>query len=152
MLMGLALAPGRVAIFRVQEMRAKRAISGQTIFASFPQYLERVDEKQAIILPACRDMPLTFHACITAASRLLFLIHSRPQVYEDDVDFTIDPKQLVQSVANVYGVDPNEMMAHYPTARRYLSHKELQHPLTIEAGLTALQSRATSTTTIKRFH
>lgn len=152
MLMGLALAPGRVAIFRVQEMRAKRVISGQTIFASFPQYLERVDEKQAIILPACRDMPLTFHACITVTSRLLFLVHSRPQVYEDDVDFTIDPKQLVQSVANVYGVDPNEMMAHYPTARRYLSHKELQHPLTIEAGLTALQSRATSTTTIKRFH
>lgn len=152
MLFSLMVAPGRAAIFRVQQMQARRSIGGQTIYAAFPQFIERIDDNQLLVLPPCRDLPMVFHGCLNATARLLFLVHSTPQVYEGGEDFTIDPKQLIQSTAAIYGVDPNEMMAHYPTARRYLGHKELQHPLTIEAGLTALQSRATSSTTIKRFH
>ncbi len=152
MLVVLPLAPNRVALFRGQEMRASRKIMEHRLYFVYAHYIERVDDNGLLVLPPCRDMPPQFHACMTAASRLLYLVNTNPQVYEDDPDYLIDPRQLIQSVATVYGVDPNEMMNYYSTVRRYLSHKELQHPITIEAGLTALQSRATSTTTIKRFH
>ena len=118
-----------------------------------PTYYERADTENCLLIPQpCIDSPMSFHACVTLCSRLLPLMHSTPQVYDDGEDFTINPRQLIQSSALQYGVDPNEMTSHYTKVRSLLGHRELIHPPTIEVGLTNLQIRAKSSTTIKRFH
>lgn len=152
MLLPLPIGYNKVAMFRVDQLTGMQVHENRRMLVKFPLFIERVDDAALMVMPSCRDRPMIFHACVWTSARLLHLIHSQPQVYDDDVDFTIDPRQLIQSGAALYEVDPNEMMNQYSFARAYLSHKELQHPLTIEAGLTVLQGRAKASTTIRSFH
>ena len=118
-----------------------------------PFYYGRADEENMVLIPpSCENAPMSFHACVTLLGRLLPVMHSTPQVYEDGEDFTINPRQLIQSTAFQYGVEPNDMTGHYAMAKTMLGHRDITHPATLEVGLTNLQMRATSSTTIKRFH
>ena len=152
MLIALSVGRGHVAMFRTESMKVVKIFNERRVVVDLPLFVERVDSNGIMVMPRCRDRPLSFHACMRTCSALLTLVHSQPMVYEDDPDFQINPRQLVQNMADLYSVDPNDMMGHYSLVKSYLSHKNLQHPPTIEAGLTALQERAKSTTTIKRFH
>ena len=104
-------------------------------------YERRIDEHQTLVMPPCEAEPLEFHGCINAAALVLKVCNSQNLVYEGDHDVTLYPRQIIQNTAQMYGVDPSEMMAQWPRARPYLLNDLLDIPLHIEDAINVLKMR-----------
>lgn len=80
----------------------------------------------------CAEKPRAFHASLSAFAQILYQHHGKNRVYEGDRDITVDVRGILQSVAKLYSVDPNDVAKFYPEARIWLGHRLLSHPLTLD--------------------
>lgn len=102
------------------------------IKVTVPQYWKRLDENQwpiKVVGNNCLHEPPQFHACLYTVSRMLRHVGKEKMVYEGDADPTVNIRQILQSCAKLYQVDPNEIASVYPTARVWLGHKAAASPL-----------------------
>ena len=112
-----------------------------TVKLYFMVYERRVDEAQALIMPPCLAFPPEFHGCLTAAAQIIKVANSENLVYEGDLDVALRPRQIIQSVARSYDVDPSAMMARYGEVRPYLSNTLCPVPDSLETVLNNLKLR-----------
>lgn len=85
------------------------------------------------------------HACISASVMILNALESKQQVYEGVEDGTINVRQIVQSTAQLYNVDPTEMMAHYPAIRWCLHSGSYVPPASIETAVASKKEKVRNT-------
>lgn len=103
-----------------------------TIHAHVYQYASRVDVENWTIVKAvndCRKEPPVFHACIFAAARALRHSGQEKLVYEGDPDPSVSVRNIIQSVAKIYNVDPSDLANQFPRVRPWLLHRTLQRSL-----------------------
>lgn len=87
----------------------------------------QVDQNQ------CFHKPPSWHCCLTVTAQLLYVYHARPMKAEGTADQSINIRQVVQSQAKRYGVDPSDAMKHYDNCRLWLGTSAAQHPATLDA-------------------
>ena len=134
--------------FRARMMLITGKIHGINIVKPCPIFIERVKDDDymevATLVPArLAEMPLEAHACIIAACTLIHHSEARHIIEESEHDVVVAPKAVIHAAAARYGVDPSEMMAHFPIIRNFLLHKRLQIPQTIEAAIHKIGAQST---------
>lgn len=107
----------------------------------FMVYERRVDDAQTLVMPPCLAFPPEFHGCLTAAAQIIKVANSENLVYEGDQDVVLRPRQIIQSVARNYDVDPSAMMARYGEVRPYLLNTLCPVPYSLETVLNNLKLR-----------
>jgi hypothetical protein len=94
-----------------------------------PVYDTRLDDKATLVMPSALARPMEFHGCMTVSAILVRLLGQKHQVYEGDADVEANARAIITHTARNYGVDPSEMMNHWPEVRAYLLTNDFDIPV-----------------------
>jgi hypothetical protein len=108
--------------------------NGPTMQGLVWRFHSRLDSEAVMIMHGhCLDMPPAFHASLQATAALLKQSHARGMKYEGEETMRLNPRAILQHWARIYSVEVDSVANFYPQARMWLSHKNLQHPATLDA-------------------
>ena len=136
----LPIGPNNAVLFWAEKVETVLQLGeGAMVRAYIMRYHTRSDD-DAILLPSgdLYKKPPAVHAAITATGMLLYVYHGRHLKMEGAATPTLSPKGILKHAARLYGVDVNDVAAHYPTARMWLSHRDLTHPATLDGLINEL--------------
>lgn len=138
--------------FHVAVVPTPVRIGDMQVQAMLPRFAARADEDDWPLRPVendCWNIPVAFHAGLRAYGQLFTAYHGKGLLYEGDGNTTINVRQVLQTYAALYGVDPNEIAAMYPTCRQWLGHTKVTLPATLD---TLVANTKLSATTKKVLH
>ena len=108
------------------------------------RFHSRLDDQAVLIYPDdCLNMPVAFHASLQASAAILRQYYARGLKYEGDETMRFNPRGILQHYARMYGVEVDHVAGFYVNARAWLSHKDLDHPTTLNGVINAITIKQT---------
>ncbi len=107
--------------------------NGPTMQSIVWRFHSRLDNEASFLMPGdCLSLPPAFHAALQATAALLKQSHARGLKYEGEETMRLNPRAILQHWARIYSVEVDSVANFYPQACMWLSHKNLQHPATLD--------------------
>lgn len=111
-----------------------QATNGRKYTRILARFQSRIDDRCGLVAGLdCYKRPPAFHAGIMCFASMLRGYHQDFKKEVGTQTQILPTRQLLQSYAGLYGVDPNQVAEFYHECRQWLYHDRLTHPVTLEA-------------------